>query len=115
MASPHVYALSPRQLFVNWTQPGAPNGVLQVYRLLVVPPSGSSYTLDLGLALSAQVPVSPYQTFHFILTVCTNAGCGLSGLVLFTSPSDRELEEEEEGLGVDWSVLYSTLNAPMYH
>jgi len=65
-----------------------PNGVIQNYRLVVIPPRGSPSTIDQGLATAMQLLVLPYSTYRFTLSACTNGGCTSSTLTSFSTPED---------------------------
>lgn len=83
IASPLLVALTSDSVRATWAVPGAPNGVVTGYELvmLVRGPSGdiSETTVFSGAALTATVPdLVPFTLYEFLVRACTAGGCGSS-------------------------------------
>uniref|UniRef100_A0A8B9SU76 Usherin n=1 Tax=Anas platyrhynchos TaxID=8839 RepID=A0A8B9SU76_ANAPL len=86
---PDVSALNSTALYLSWTAPKKPNGIIREYQISQVG-KGLIYT-DTGSKMQHTVSgLQPYTNYSFKLTACTSAGCAssqpLSGQTLQSAP-----------------------------
>jgi len=77
---PSLSATGPRSVFANWSEPSAPNGVIQRYVLIQ---NGSEVHDQLGFQL-ALIGLLPFTTYSFQLMVCTST-CNTSMAATITT------------------------------
>ena len=88
--SPTLTVRGSTEIFVNWSEPESPNGVISAYRLyrdgVVV------FTTDVQFSF-ASTNLQPFTTYTFFVEVCNQAGCSSSIAV-----SGRTEEAEPGGV-----------------
>ena len=77
---PSLLATGPQSVFANWSEPSAPNGVIQRYVLIQ---NGSEVHEQLGFQL-AVIGLLPFTTYSYQLMACTST-CNTSMSAIITT------------------------------